>query len=386
LYVELCNYITKVLNVPSEGYMMIEINEDVKRLPGWKVPMTIWWDEEKKVVKMVDQTLLPDEVTVIECDTWKCVEEAISVLRIRGAPALGAAGAYALALEAKRYKGDKKGFFEKMDEVKEIVKIRPTAVNLGWAVKRVLGVLEKNKGENLDTLKKLALKEAKNIVDEDIEANKMIGKHGLEIFRKQKPKDGKRFKILTHCHAGSLATCGYGTVFGVIRGAVENGIDVHVYADETRPLLQGARITAWELKLEGIPVTLNTDNAAGWIMKQEGIDMVVVGADRIAANGDAANKIGTYSLSILAKEHGIPFYVAAPTSTIDLDTGTGDDIEIEERNYEEVTHIQDIGVALYLDKDEVRNYAFDVTPHENISSIITEKGIIEHPNKLKTED
>lgn len=358
---------------------MIEINEHIKRLPGWKVPMTIWWDEERKVVKMVDQTLLPDEVKIIECDTWRCVEEAISVLRIRGAPALGAAGAYALALEAQRYKGDKKGFFEIMDEVKEIVKIRPTAVNLGWGVKKVLNVLEKNKGKNLDTLKDLALKEAEKIVDEDIEANKMIGKHAFEIFRNKKPKDGKRFKILTHCHAGSLATCGYGTVFGVIRSAVENGIDVHVFADETRPLLQGSRITAWELKLEGIPVTLNTDNAAGWIMKQEGVDMVVVGADRIAVNGDAANKIGTYSLSILAKEHGIPFYVAAPKSTIDLDTKTGDDIEIEQRSRREVTHVRCLRIAPHLSRNEVRNYAFDVTPHENIAGIITESGIHTEP-------
>lgn len=354
-------------------------NDEIKYLPGWNCPLTIWWDEEKKVVKLIDQTLLPDEVKVIECDTWRCLEEAISVLRIRGAPALGAAGAYALALEAQRFEGDEKGFFEKMDETKEIVHIRPTAVNLKWGVERVLDVLERNKGSGIEKLKEIALREAENIVKEDIEANKMIGEHGLEIFMKMKPKDGKTFKILTHCHAGSLATCGYGTAFGPIRTAFKKGIKLHVYADETRPLLQGARITAWELKLEGIPVTLITDNMAGWVMKKEGIDMVIVGADRIAANGDAANKIGTYSLSILAKEHNIPFYIAAPISTIDFHARTGEDIIIEERDYQEVTLVRGADIAPYLSKDEVKNFAFDVTPHENITGIITEKGILTVP-------
>lgn len=365
---------------------MAELDKDIKRLPGWNVPLTIWWDGEKKVVKMIDQTLLPDEVRVIECDDWRCIEEAIKVLRIRGAPALGAAGAYALALEAQRFEGDEEGFFKKMDETKRVAVARPTAVNLKWGVERVYGVLKKHKESGTEKLKEIALKEAENIVEEDIEANKMIGRHGLEIFERHKPKDGKTFEVLTHCHAGSLATCGYGTVFGPIRAAVETGIKLHVYADETRPLLQGARITAWELKLEKIPVTLITDNMAGWVMKQEGIDMVIVGADRIAANGDTANKIGTYSLSILAKKHEIPFYVTAPRSTIDLNTKTGDDIVIEERDYKEVTYVQGIGLAPYLDKDEVKNYAFDVTPRENITGIITEEGIIEHPNRPKIEE
>lgn len=365
---------------------MLEIGKDVKRLPGWNVPLTIWWDEKKKVVKLVDQTLLPDEVKVIECDNWKCVEEAISVLRIRGAPALGAAGAYALALEAQRFKGDEEGFFEKMDEVKEIIKIRPTAVNLEWGVNRVYNVLKENKGSGTEKLREIALKEAKKIVGEDIEANKRIGEYGLEIFEKRKPKDGKTFKILTHCHAGSLATCGYGTVFGPIRAAVKKEISLHVYADETRPLLQGARITAWELKLEGIPVILNPDNSAGWIMRKEGIDIVIVGADRIAANGDTANKIGTYSLSILAKEHGIPFYVAAPLSTMDVDTETGDDIVIEQRDHREVTHVQCLRVAPLLDKDQVRNYAFDVTPHDNIAGIITNVGIVREPYRKNIQE
>ena len=355
---------------------MIEIDKEIPRLPGWNVPLTIWWDEKKKVVKLIDQTLLPDEVKAIECDNWRCLEEAIYVLMIRGAPALGAAGAYALALEAQRFEGEEKGLFEKMDEAKEIIHIRPTAVNLKWGVERVLNILKRNKGSGIEKLKEIALKEAEKIVEEDIEANKMIGEHGLETFTNKKPKDGKTFKILTHCHAGSLATCGYGTVFGVIRTAFRKGIDLHIFADETRPLLQGARITAWELSLEEIPVTLNPDGAAGWIMKKESIDMVIVGADRIAANGDTANKIGTYSLSILAKEHGIPFYVAAPTSTIDKTTFTGDEIMIEERDCREVTHVQCLRVAPHLDKKHVRNYAFDVTPCNNITGIITEAKMI----------
>ncbi len=365
---------------------MTKSGGEYKRLPGWKVPLTIWWDEKKKVVKLIDQTLLPDEVKVIECDNWRCMEEAIYLLRIRGAPALGAAGAFALALEAQRFEGDEEGFFKKMVETKEIVKIRPTAVNLGWGVNKVLNILEKNRGSGVDKLKDIALKEAEKIVEEDIEGNKMIGKHGLEIFEKHEPRDGETFKILTHCHAGSLATCGYGTVFGPIRAAVEKGIKLRVYADETRPLLQGARITAWELKLEGIPVVLNPDNSAGWIMKKEDVDMVIVGADRIAANGDTANKIGTYSLSILAGEHGIPFYVAAPLSTIDLGTKTGDDIVIEQRDHREVTHVQCLRVAPLLDKDQVRNYAFDVTPHENIAGIITEVGMICEPYKKTIQE
>lgn len=358
---------------------MAEQDEEIKYLKGWNVPLTIWWDEEKKVVKLIDQTLLPDELRVIECDNWVDIREAIKVLRIRGAPALGAAGAYALAVEAQRLGGDEEEFFKKMDEAREIVYIRPTAVNLTWGVNRVYDLLKKNKGSGMEKLKRIALEEARKIVDEDIEANKMIGKYGLEIFRERRPKDGKIFKILTHCHAGSLATCGYGTVFGPIRAAFKEGINIRVFADETRPLLQGARITAWELNLEEIPVTLNTDNSAGWIMKQEGIDIVIVGADRIAANGDVANKIGTYSLSILAKEHKIPFYVAAPCSTIDRKTKSGDDIIIEQRDHREVTHVQSLRIAPHLGRDEIRNYAFDVTPHENIAGIITEVGIVREP-------
>lgn len=361
---------------------MFGLKEQIRYLEGWNVPLTIWWDEKKKAVKLIDQTLLPNKVKVVTCRNWKCVEEAIRVMRIRGAPAIGVAGAYALALEAQRYKGDVDGFFKKMEETRRIVEVRPTAVNLPWAVERVYKKLETNRDKKVEELREIALNEAENIVSEDIEANKKIGEYGLEIFERNEPRDGKTFKILTHCHAGSLATGGYGTVLGVIRTAFRKGVSLHVFADETRPLLQGARITAWELNREGIPVTLITDNSAGWIMKKEGIDMVIVGADRIAANGDTANKIGTYSLSILAKEHGIPFYVAAPSSTIDMKIESGRDIVIEERSSREVTHVRGVGVATYLSEKEVRNYAFDVTPHENITGIITERGI-SRPDQLR---
>lgn len=360
-------------------------NEEIEYLEGWNVPLTIWWDRNRKIVKLIDQTLLPDEVKVVECESWIDIREAIKVLRIRGAPALGAAGAYALAVEAQRFEGSEEGFFRKINEASKIASTRPTAVNLNWGVERICRKLQEKKGSEIDELKKTALNEARKIVREDIEANIMIGKHGLVIFGNISPRDGSAFKILTHCNAGSLATCGYGTALGVIRGAVENRIPVHVFVDETRPLLQGGRITAWELQMEGIPVTLNTDSMAGWIMHEEKIDVVIVGADRVAANGDTANKIGTYSLSILAKEHGIPFYIAAPTSTIDKNTRDGSCVEIEQRDSWEVTHVGCLRIAPYLDKKNVRNYAFDVTPHENISGIITEKGIIRDPceDKIK---
>jgi methylthioribose-1-phosphate isomerase len=357
---------------------MSEQSDDIRRLEGWNVPLTIWWDNTEKTVHLIDQTLLPHDIQVIRCTDWTCIRDAIKVLSIRGAPALGAAGAYALALEAQRYTGEEKGFFEMIEEVKSISTARPTAVNLEWGVKQVYNALHARKGAGVDVLKEIALQQAVTIVEDDIAANKMIGVHGLDIF-KGEPKSKSEFRLLTHCHAGSLATCGYGTVFGVIRGAVEHEIPLRVFSDETRPLLQGARITAWELNIEQIPVVLIPDDAAGWVMKQDAIDMIVVGADRIAANGDTANKIGTYSLSILAKEHHIPFYIAAPLSTIDPHTKTGKDIPIEERDYQEVTQVRDVKIASYLQQEQVKNYAFDVTPHDYITGIITEKGIIKAP-------
>lgn len=362
---------------------MAEQDEEIRYLPGWKVPLTIWWDEKKKVVKLIDQTRLPDEVVAIECDNWECIEEAISILRIRGAPALGAASVYALAIEAQRFEGDEEEFFRKMKEAKKIGDTRPTAVNLKKEVERVFELLEKNRGSGIENLKEIALQEAETIVRKDIEANKKIGNYGLKIFDSKKVKKGKRFRILTHCNAGSLATGGYGTALGVIRTAFKKGIKLCVFVDETRPLLQGARITAWELNKEGIPLTLIPDGAAGWIMRKEKIDMVIVGADRITINGDTANKVGTYPLSVLAKEHKIPFYVAAPTSTIDPEISSIRDIKIEKRDYTEITEFHGKKVAPFLNEKQVRNYAFDVVPHSNIDGIITEAGIIRYPDKLK---
>ena len=363
---------------------MTKQNGEIKNFEEDKgIPYTIWWDDEKKAVKLIDQKLLPHEIEVIECTDWECIGEAIKDLHIRGAPALGGAGAYALALEAFKFEGDEEGFFVKMNKIMKDIEVRPTAKNLMWAVERVHSKLVENKGKGIENLRNIALEEAEKIVKEDIDANKNIGKHGLEIFRKFSNWKKKEFRILTHCHAGSLATCGYGTVFGVLRGALEEGINLHVFADETRPLLQGARITAWELCQLEIQMKLITDSSAGWVMKEKRIDMIIVGADRIAANGDTANKIGTYSLSILAKEHKIPFYVAAPTSTFDMEITCGEEIEIERRGHEEVVEFGNSVVNPFLRKDQVLNYAFDVTPHENIDGIITEKGIIKHPDKLK---
>jgi methylthioribose-1-phosphate isomerase len=353
----------------------------IKYLEGWNVPYTIWWDNDTNVVKMIDQSLLPEKVVVIECQDWIDMEEAIKSMKIRGAPAIGIAGAYALALEAQRFEGNEKGFFKKMKRIQKIAKTRPTAVNLEKGVKQVLNVLESYKELEVDELKKKALEEAERLRKDDIQKNQLIGKYGSEVLEKQKPKDGKTIKILTHCNAGSLATGGYGTALGVVRSVVRKEIDVHIFVDETRPLLQGARITAWEMIEDEIPVTLITDDSAGWIMKKENIDDVIVGADRIALNGDTANKIGTYSLSILAREHGIPFYVAAPMSTIDDKARNGGRIEIEKRSFEEVTYIRGVRIAPYLSGSQVRNYAFDITPHKYITGIITDLGIMSKPYK-----
>lgn len=358
--------------------------ENIKYLEGWNVPLTIWWDADKRIVRLIDQTLLPDEVIVVECQEWQDIREAIRSMRIRGAPAIGVAGAYALALEAQRFQGNPEEFFGRMKEVKrKIIKVRPTAANLKWGAKQVYDSLVESGVLEPEKLKEIALIEAEKIMRDDIKNNMLIGKFGSEILEKKRILSEDALKLLTHCNAGSLATGGYGTALGVIRSVASKGIGVHVFACETRPLLQGARITAWELLRDNIPVTLITDNSAGWIMKKEKISAVVVGADRIAANGDTANKIGTYSLSILAREHGIPFYIAAPTSTIDDNTESGNEIEIERRSYSEVTCVRGVRIAPHLSGDQVRNDAFDITPHEYIAGIITELGVIQEPYKEK---
>ncbi|UCF87647.1 MAG: S-methyl-5-thioribose-1-phosphate isomerase [Nitrospiraceae bacterium] len=334
---------------------------------------TIDWTNGK--VMMLDQSRLPLEVQYIECTDYKMVAEGIRKLWIRGAPAIGIAAAMGIALGAQEIKaGSYEDFSLQLEPVfSALIATRPTAVNIEWAVARLKRLLLSNKGNSIEELKKLLIEEAREILNEDIEVNKKIGKLGAELI-----KSGDR--IITHCNAGSLATGGYGTATAPIRVAVEEGKKIHVFADETRPVLQGCRLTAWELMQDGIPVTLITDNTAGAIMKRGEIDLAIVGTDRTAANGDVANKIGTYTLAILCKEHGIPFYVAAPTSSIDFSINSGDLIPIEERDPEEVTTIG--GCQIAPDGVDVRNLAFDVTPAKYVTRIITEKGIFK-PENLK---
>lgn len=327
---------------------------------------TIEWKNNSVV--MIDQRLLPTQEVYRKYTDFLDVAEAIREMVVRGAPAIGVAAAMGIALGTLDIKTrDKKGFLKTFEKVcKVIASTRPTAVNLFWAVDRMKNVVRKNPKLNIEELKQRLVDEAKIIHKEDILINKQMGKNGSKFI-----KSGDT--ILTHCNAGALATAGYGTALGVIRAAVEDGKKIKVFADETRPFLQGSRLTAWELMKDNIDVTLITDNMAGYMMKKGLIDLVIVGADRIAANGDTANKIGTYSVAILAKEHRIPFYVAAPLSTIDLKIKNGDKIPIEERDTREVTHIKNTQIA--PDNVKIKNPAFDVTPNKYITAIITEKGV-----------
>jgi methylthioribose-1-phosphate isomerase len=334
---------------------------------------TVEWTNEG--VRMLDQRLLPTEEKYLMLRSYEEVADAIKKMVVRGAPAIGVSAAMGLALGASQSVGtsvaDLEYDFKYMSKV--MAATRPTAVNLFWAIERMRSALLKAKDEttNVEEIKKRLVNEALAIFNEDIESNRALGKFGGELIA-----DGAT--VLTHCNAGALATAGdYGTALGVIRGAIDAGKRVAVIADETRPFLQGARLTAWELAQDNIPVTVITDNMAGHIMKQGKIDCVVVGADRIAANGDAANKIGTYMVAVLAKQHNIPFYVAAPMSTVDLNTPTGEEIPIEERGAKEVTHIGDH--QLTPDGVDVHNFAFDVTPNEFIAAIITDRGVARAP-------
>ena len=330
---------------------------------------------ENDVLALIDQTLLPTQEVIRTYSDYRLVGEAIVSMIVRGAPAIGVTAGYGVYLAAKEFENNSPETFKiKMAEACDYLRgTRPTAVNLFWAIDRMDKVLQANNEKPVEIIVELLKKEADKICQEDIEMCHKIGSYGEKLIHQGNT-------ILTHCNAGALATADYGTALGVIRAAFENGKNISVYADETRPFLQGARLTAYELYKDGIPVTLITDNMAGWMMKQGKIDCVVVGADRIANNGDVANKIGTYSVSILAKAHGIPFYVAAPSSTIDFEMDSGDQIPIEERDHDEVRFLK--GVPIAPTGVRVENPAFDVTPNENITAIITEKGVLYKPFNL----
>jgi len=326
---------------------------------------TIAWTEEGVV--MIDQTRLPRETVYVTCRTYLEVADAIRNMVIRGAPAIGVAAAMGVALGAL-HSTDLEHDIPLICET--LARTRPTAVNLFWALDRMKAVYESVRHATPQEIRARLVAEAKKIREEDIAINEAIGRNGAPLI-----PEGK--SVLTHCNAGALATAGFGTALGVIRAAVQEGKKIHVFVDETRPFLQGARLTAWELQRDGIETTLITDNMAGHFLKSGRIGCVIVGADRIAANGDVANKIGTYSVAVLAKENGVPFYVAAPISTLDLTLPSGDHIPIEERAPKEVTHIH--GFPIAPEHIHAANPAFDVTPHRYVSAIITERGVARAP-------
>lgn len=332
----------------------------------------IEWRENRLV--LLDQTLLPGEVERVTCSTVDDVHRAIKAMIVRGAPAIGIAAAYGLVLGAQAStSGGRKEFLRGIETAAErIGSARPTAVNLFWALERMKRVLTRNESEDVSVLRDLLLKEAHAILKEDRETCRRIGQHGAELIR-----DGNT--VLTHCNAGGLATSGYGTALAAIYVAKEQGKKISVYVDETRPLLQGSRLTAWELLQAGIDTTVICDNMAGLVMKEGKINLVITGADRIASNGDAANKIGTYSLALLAKAHDVPFYVAAPKSTFDMSLENGEQIPIEQRNPSEVTNFA--GNRTAPEGVKVYSPAFDVTPHHLIRGIVTEEGVITPPYK-----
>ena len=335
---------------------------------------TIEWIKPDNVSRMVDQLVIPYEYKMVDIKTCEQMYDAIKTMIVRGAPAIGIAGAHGLALAALEVSSEvetKEEFLQKLKEKAEYLKSsRPTAVNLMWAVDKQFELV-KNSEKTIDEMVQLLIDHAIELENDDIEINKKIGDYGAELVSK------KGATILTHCNAGALATVGYGTALGVVRSAFAKDNTIQVFADETRPRQQGSRITTFELVMDNIPVTLITDGMSGYFMNKGMIDMVVVGADRIAANGDTANKIGTYNLAIVANYHKVPFYIAAPLSTIDISIKSGKEIPIEERSHEEVTHIN--GKRICAEGVKVINPGFDVTPSELIKGIITEKGVLYPP-------
>jgi len=334
---------------------------------------TVEWDNGR--IKLVDQRLLPAEFKVVTLDTVEGVAKAIKEMYVRGAPAIGATAAFGLALAAQNSDArDKSTLLQDLNRAADVLRAtRPTAVNLFWALERMLRAAQYGAPDDAVAVRAALVAEAQRIADEDVQVNRTMGEFGQAIIR-----DGDN--ILTHCNAGALATVDYGTVLGVVRAAVEHGKRVHVWVDETRPRLQGARLTAWELMRDHIPCTLIADNAAGQLMRTGRVDVVLYGADRVAANGDVANKIGSYKLAVLAHENGIPCFCVSPTSTIDMSLAHGDLIPIEERDPEEVTVID--GQRIAPEGVPVLNLAFDVTPHRYLTGIITEKGIAYPPFDL----
>jgi len=334
-----------------------------------KALQTVAWQSGK--VRLIDQTALPERLQYVEMSDWREVAEAIRTMVVRGAPAIGCTAALGMALGARGIIADgRESFLKRVRGIADTFRAaRPTAVNLFWAVERILAVAEATDGNTVD-LKDAMLNEATSMLAEDIDSNRRLGRFGAGLL----PDTAN---VLTHCNAGALATVGYGTALGIIRAAVEDGKRIHVYADETRPRLQGMKLTAWELARDGIAVTIIADNMAASLMRQGKIDAVVVGADHITANGDTANKIGTYSLAVLARHHHIPFYVAAPASTFDMKLMSGVQIPIEQREAVEMTHID--GVRIAPEGVAVLNPAFDITPAEFITAFVTEQGIIEPP-------
>jgi len=331
---------------------------------------TIWWENGQ--VRMIDQRILPLEFEIVAYSDYRAVAKSITDMVIRGAPAIGAAGAYGMALAAQQSPAiDRDGLLANLEVAKMVLDAaRPTAVNLAWATQRLIDLAYHLVLPNPDDIRSALLAEAEHLADEDVAINQRMGANGASVI----PHGAN---ILHHCNTGALATVDYGTALGVVRAAWEQGNPVHVWVDETRPRLQGARLTAWELMQAGIPMHLIADNAAGHLMLAGKVDVVLFGADRIAANGDVANKIGSYKLAVLAKENGIPCYSVAPTSTVDLNASTGDAIPIEERPSDEVTHFG--GEQIAPDGVPVYNPAFDVTPHRYLTGIITEEGICYPP-------
>src|SRR6202050_417318 len=331
---------------------------------------TLEWTDNG--VRFIDQTKLPTEETYVTCETHEQVADVIRTMVVRGAPAIGVAAAMGIALGVKNSKAETVADLKReLDQICDIIgKTRPTAVNLFWAIRRMQEKFERVRIRPVAQIKQDLIEESQRMHAEEIAANQAMGRHGATLM----PSEGG---VLTHCNAGALATAGNGTALGGVGGAVEQGKKIHVYADETRPFLQGSRLTAWELMKDGIPTTVISDNMAGAVMKQGKIGAIVVGADRIPANGEVANKIGTYSVAILAEEHNIPFYVAAPLSTIDFAASDGSKIPIEQRNEKEVTHIA--GKQMTPDGVQIENPAFDVTPAKYVTAIVTERGIARAP-------